>query len=181
MKKILALTLAVCLFISYGGIGYAAGSIAENTGVVEYIEIEKELVELEYNNIDDSQIQPMFVPVLPLVLPAIAAVALLITQEGVKKAATYFTPVVVRYMIRTAPSVAKAAAENLGYTLVKDQYSHGAKIFKAGKKAKGPAFISVDQDAHSGGAWKGASSIKNLGHKDTRSGTYDEELTRMGD
>ncbi len=36
-------------------------------------------------------------------------------------------------------------------------------------------------DGHNGGAWKGATSIKNLGSKDTRSGTYDVFLTRIGD
>ncbi|HCY4498520.1 TPA: hypothetical protein O1U09_001509, partial [Staphylococcus aureus] len=29
--------------------------------------------------------------------------------------------------------------------------------------------------------WKGASSIKNLGSKKTRSGTYDANLKRIGD
>uniref|UniRef100_UPI001F0BB96C toxin C-terminal domain-containing protein n=1 Tax=Staphylococcus aureus TaxID=1280 RepID=UPI001F0BB96C len=42
-------------------------------------------------------------------------------------------------------------------------------------------YISVDKDGHRGGAWKGASSIKNLGSKKTRSGTYDANLKRIGD
>lgn len=44
-----------------------------------------------------------------------------------------------------------------------------------------PQYISVDKDGHRGGAWKGASSIKNLGSKKTRSGTYDANLKRIGD
>lgn len=121
---------------------------------------------------------------LPIVYPVISVIVTFIAKQGVKKAVTNYGPNVVRYMIRTAPSVAAAAAKDLGYTLVENQYSHGAKIFEAGKKAtkaKRPAFISIDQDAHSGGTWKGASSIKNLGKKSTRSGTYDAELNRIGD
>ena len=54
------------------------------------------------------------------------------------------------------------------------------KIFKRGS-GKGPKYISPDADDHSGGAWKGASSIANLASKKTRSGTYDAELNRIGD
>ncbi|WP_431030535.1 toxin C-terminal domain-containing protein [Lysinibacillus sp. LZ02] len=32
-----------------------------------------------------------------------------------------------------------------------------------------------------GGAWKGVPSPKNLCSKDTRSGTYDKDLNRIGD
>ena len=84
-------------------------------------------------------------------------------------------------MTRSIPAVTKAAAKDLGYTEVRGQFSHGAKIFEAGKKAKGPKYISVDKDGHNGGTWKGASTIKDLGNKKTRSGTYDEELNRIGD
>jgi hypothetical protein len=36
-------------------------------------------------------------------------------------------------------------------------------------------------DGHSGGAWKGATTVANLGSKKTRSGTYDADLKRIGD
>ena len=51
-------------------------------------------------------------------------------------------------------------------------------MFKKNSKGR-PQFISVDKDGHRGGAWKGASSIKNLGSKKTRSGTYDANLKEL--
>lgn len=53
---------------------------------------------------------------------------------------------------------------------------HGQAIFTNGKK-----YISRDIDQHKGGYWKMASSIKNLHSKQTRDGTYDEDLKRIGD
>jgi len=44
-----------------------------------------------------------------------------------------------------------------------------------------PKYITPDRDGHNNGAWKGASSVKNLGSKKTRSGTYDANLKRIGD
>ncbi|WP_409269987.1 toxin C-terminal domain-containing protein [Pseudomonas sp. KCJK9044] len=36
-------------------------------------------------------------------------------------------------------------------------------------------------DKHNGGVWKGADSVKKLGSRRTRSGTYDMDLNRIGD
>jgi RHS repeat-associated protein len=67
------------------------------------------------------------------------------------------------------------AAEDLGYT--KTNYrSHGQPVYKNGNK-----YITPDVDGHNGGAWKMADSIKNLGSKSTRMGTYDANLNRIGD
>ena len=67
------------------------------------------------------------------------------------------------------------AAEDLGYT--KTNYrSHGQPVYKNGNK-----YITQDVDGHNGGAWKMADSIKNLGSKSTRMGTYDANLNRIGD
>ncbi|WP_277491241.1 MULTISPECIES: toxin C-terminal domain-containing protein [unclassified Breznakia] len=65
---------------------------------------------------------------------------------------------------------ATEAANKLGYKDT-NQYSHGQKVFR-----KGNRYITPDVDAHSGGVWKMADSIKNLGSKSTRMGTYDANL-----
>lgn len=41
---------------------------------------------------------------------------------------------------------------------------------------KGNRYITSDVDSHSGGTWKMADSIRNLGSKSTRMGTYDANL-----
>ncbi|WP_239776289.1 toxin C-terminal domain-containing protein [Neisseria meningitidis] len=41
--------------------------------------------------------------------------------------------------------------------------------------------MSRDVDSHNGGAWKEASSPKNLNRKETRNGTFDKNLNRIGD
>lgn len=177
MKKLLSFALILCLFVSYGGISQAAVNIPEEKNIIEYVGTEETVVESEYTNFDYSQIESR---ALPLVYPAVTAVVSFIAKKGLKKAISNYTDDIIRYMIRTVPSVAKAAAEDLGYT-VTNYTSHGAKVYKAGKKAKGPEYITVDKDGHNGGVWKGASSVKNLGKKSTRSGTYDAELNRIGD
>jgi Novel toxin 21 len=49
-------------------------------------------------------------------------------------------------------------------------------------KIKGLTYISPDVDSHNGGTWKAASSVENLAKKETRLGTYNEDLTvRVGD
>ncbi|MFD1177720.1 toxin C-terminal domain-containing protein [Paenibacillus puldeungensis] len=70
---------------------------------------------------------------------------------------------------------ATAAAKKLGYTKT-NFTSHGQPVFKKGNK-----YITPDVDGHNGGLWKMADSVKNLGSKSTRMGTYDENLTRIGD
>jgi hypothetical protein len=67
------------------------------------------------------------------------------------------------------------AAKKLGFTKT-NFYSHGQPVYK-----KGNNYITPDVDQHSGGAWKMANSVKNLGKKDTRSGTYDINLNKIGD
>ncbi len=66
-------------------------------------------------------------------------------------------------------------AKRLGFNQT-GRYSHGQPIFK-----KGNRYITPDIDAHNGGRWKMADSIKGLARKSTRLGTYDEELNRIGD
>lgn len=114
------------------------------------------------------------------VWPAVAAVVSFIVSQGLKKAIKKWTKSVISSMIRSSPSVTKAAAESLGYVVKKNHYSHGQKVFEL-KKGKGPKYITVDVDGHNGGVWKGATSVKNLGSKKTRSGTYDALLNRIGD
>lgn len=67
MKKLLSILLALSIFVSYGGVGYAAGNIQENKDIVERVIIEKEFVEtdeLEYINVEDPEIQPMVIPIV---------------------------------------------------------------------------------------------------------------------
>ncbi|MGE7093786.1 SAR2788 family putative toxin [Lysinibacillus sp. NPDC048646] len=113
------------------------------------------------------------------VWPVVGVIVGFIAKQGLKQALKKWGKSVVASMIRSVPAVAKEAAKDLGYSLVENQYSHGAKIFY-NKKGK-PKYISIDQDGHNGGVWKGADSIKNLGSKKTRSGTYDAELNKIGD
>ena len=40
---------------------------------------------------------------------------------------------------------------------------------------------NINQVSHNGGVWKGSFFNKDLGSKKTRSGTYDEDLNRIGD
>lgn len=46
---------------------------------------------------------------------------------------------------------------------------------------KGKTYITPDLDSHSGGVWKAAGSVEDLGGKSTRWGTYDADLNRIGD
>ncbi|WP_246883138.1 toxin C-terminal domain-containing protein [Pseudomonas sp. Tri1] len=57
-----------------------------------------------------------------------------------------------------------------------NETSHGQAVFK-----KGGFYITRDVDSHNGGAWKMASSVRELGGKSTRLGTYDVNLKRIGD
>ncbi|MBN9983083.1 hypothetical protein HU757_10630 [Rhizobium laguerreae] len=73
-------------------------------------------------------------------------------------------------------SEAKIAANALGFVKINDTTHGGQPVFK-----KGNLYITRDLDGHNGGAWKMATSIKNLGSKATRLGTYDTNLNRIGD
>ena len=60
---------------------------------------------------------------------------------------------------------------------MKNQKSHGQNIYTNGK-----TFISPDADGHkTGSVWKAAKSIKDLGRKDTRLGTFDANLDKIGE
>jgi hypothetical protein len=62
---------------------------------------------------------------------------------------------------------------------VKGAFSHGQPVYKHPKKN---LFISPDVDGHNvSNGWKMADSIRNLGSKKTRLGTYDAALKRIGD
>ncbi len=67
------------------------------------------------------------------------------------------------------------AAKALGFEPT-GQFSHGQPIFKKANK-----YITPDIDGHIGGVWKMANSIKDLGSKRSRLGTYDKNLKRIGD
>ncbi len=71
---------------------------------------------------------------------------------------------------------ASRAAKELGYKKIKERTRNDAAIFK-----KGNSYISRDVDGHNGGAWKEASSPKKLNSKNTRNGTFDKNLNRIGD
>ncbi|WP_262239238.1 hemagglutinin repeat-containing protein [Stenotrophomonas maltophilia] len=70
---------------------------------------------------------------------------------------------------------ATAAATALGFRRVKETAHDGELVFTNGK-----IFISRDVDGHNGGAWKAAKSVKALGSRDTRLGTFDSSLKRIG-
>jgi len=73
-----------------------------------------------------------------------------------------------------------AKAKKLGY--IKTNYrSHGQAVYHRSKAKSSLKYITPDTDSHNGGYWKAASSVKNLGSKSTRSGTYDSNLKRIGD
>lgn len=84
------------------------------------------------------------------------------------------------YFATTAEATQKAT--ELGYVKIKER-SSGQPIYKATKsaKVKGLPYITPDVDSHNGGAWKAATSVERLGSKTTRLGTYDANLTRIGD
>ncbi|GAA4348522.1 hypothetical protein GCM10023165_34430 [Variovorax defluvii] len=71
---------------------------------------------------------------------------------------------------------AQAAAEALGFVRINETVHDGQAVFRRGKD-----FITRDLDGHNGGAWKMADSVKNLGSKETRAGTFDINLNRIGD
>ena len=79
-------------------------------------------------------------------------------------------------LFRSTKEAADAAIK-MGFRRVNGAVSHGQAVFTDGKR-----FISRDIDSHNGGAWKMADSLKDLMKKETRSGTYNADLTkRLGD
>jgi len=74
-------------------------------------------------------------------------------------------------------SAATAAAKKLGFQKINETVHDGQAVYKRGK-----TFITRDLDGHNGGAWKMANSTKNLESKNTRTGTYNHDLSkRVGD
>lgn len=71
---------------------------------------------------------------------------------------------------------ATEAAKKLGYSKVRGASVHGNAVFTNPKANRVLRFITADVDGHVGGVWKAADSIKNLGSKVTRSGTYNALL-----
>lgn len=75
---------------------------------------------------------------------------------------------------------ADKVAKKLGYDKISER-CHGKPVYE-NKKSKGkPKYISPDRDNHNGGYWKGADKACDLGSKNTRKGTYDKDLNRIGD
>ncbi len=72
-------------------------------------------------------------------------------------------------------SEATEVARELGYKPTKE-LSHGQTVFENKKAPREVRYITRDVDSHSGGVWKAADSVKNLGSKKTRSGTYTRSL-----
>ncbi|TKI22122.1 hypothetical protein FCO27_16950 [Bacillus pumilus] len=113
------------------------------------------------------------------ILPLVGVLVGFIAKQGLKQAIKKWGPNVIRTMVKSSETVAKVVAKQLGYSAT-NYISKGAKVYKRGK-GKGPKYITRDNDGHTGGTWKGASTVKNLASKKTRSGTYDAELRRIGD
>lgn len=74
-------------------------------------------------------------------------------------------------------SQSNKVAKELGYTKVKNVSSHGQAIYYNPRAPKGLRYISADIDSHSGGIWKAGASIKDLIHKESRTGTFNWNLT----
>jgi len=74
---------------------------------------------------------------------------------------------------------AKVLAEELGYR--KTNYlSDGRAVFENTRRGS-PRFITADRTAHNGGVWKGAERVQDLSSRQTRTGTFDRYLNRIGD
>lgn len=70
---------------------------------------------------------------------------------------------------------ATEAAKNLGFRKTNFR-SHGQPVYTDGRR-----YITPDVDGHNGGVWKMADSVRNLGRKNTRTGTFDGKLKKVGD
>ena len=78
------------------------------------------------------------------------------------------------------PKNHKEKATELGYSKTNER-SHGQPVFVNKKAPRDLRYITPDVDGHNGGYWKAADSVKSLGSRSTRSGTYDANLNRIGD
>ena len=61
--------------------------------------------------------------------------------------------------------------------------ARGVSRVRGAREGNGPypRHVTRDGDDHSGGAWKGARTIKALLDRSTRAGTHDERLRRIGE
>ncbi|AIQ14933.1 polymorphic toxin-type HINT domain-containing protein [Paenibacillus durus] len=80
----------------------------------------------------------------------------------------------------------RGPTQKLTNSEVKDLAKYlGFKEVKGGKKGlvftDGKVFITQDLDSHIGGIWKMSKTIEKLNKKETRMGTYDAHLKRIGD
>lgn len=80
--------------------------------------------------------------------------------------------------LRIVPKHAEIA-KKLDYIKINER-SHGQAVYYNSKAPNELRYITRDIDQHNGGFWKAASSVKNLGNKTTRSGTYNEHLIKVG-
>jgi RHS repeat-associated protein len=71
-------------------------------------------------------------------------------------------------------------ARQLRYIKINER-SHGQPVYLNSRAPFKIRYITPDVDKHNGGFWKAADSVKSLGSKRTRSGTFDENLNRIGD
>lgn len=71
--------------------------------------------------------------------------------------------------------VAAEAATALGYVKTNYRTNYKTTIFK-----KGNSYITRDKFGHIGGAWKEASSPEKLSRKETRNGTFDRNMKKIG-
>ena len=69
---------------------------------------------------------------------------------------------------------ATQAADALGFKRINETIN-GQAVYK-----KGSQYITRDVDGHNGGAWKAANSVSDLAKKETRLGTFDAQLNRIG-
>ena len=54
-------------------------------------------------------------------------------------------------------------------------------IYEITDTTNGKTYIFPDKDSHKGGIWKMAKSPEKLNHKQTRMGTYDNKLNKIGE
>ena len=64
-------------------------------------------------------------------------------------------------------------AKKINYKQV-NGLSNGELVFKNSKAPRNLRYITFDNTSHNGGVWKAAKSIRDLGSKNTRTGTFDD-------
>lgn len=182
IQKYFIFTIIMATFLANISISQAQANSFEGILVESEIHnIENELKEESITDIPELIDSTEELPeIQPYALPAVPVVVALIVSAGLRAAIKKYTKSTITTLVKQQEKVARAAAKDLGY--VETNYlSHGAKVYQR-KSGLGPKFITRDKDSHIGGAWKGATTVNNLGSKNTRSGTYDILLEeRLGD